>query len=196
MRAGEAPGALAYTEGPRSGRQYIRRMQATTRPNRQAQRSQAAREHIVQAALGVFALKGYAAASMDDVCLAAGCSKGGLYHHFATKTAVLSGVIERLARTGALMPPFDGAAAATGMAPAALGRVLIEIWSECARNEDLRARLRAGYEARLEAGLSAGAHGLALAEILRIGTLVQLLSRSGEIDADEAARKLGISRAA
>ena len=73
-----------------------------TTPNRQTVRSQNARGSIVQAALTVFALKGYAAASMDDVCMAAGCSKGGLYHHFRTKNALLRGVVARLTQTGAL----------------------------------------------------------------------------------------------
>ena len=64
-----------------------------TTQNRQMLRSQAAQDNIVQAALTVFALKGYALASMDDVCMAAGCSKGGLYHHFRTKHALLTAVV-------------------------------------------------------------------------------------------------------
>ncbi len=75
-----------------------------TTVNRQATRSQTARDNITQAALTVFALKGYGSASMDDVCLAAGCSKGGLYHHFRTKSAVLRGVVGRLAQDGSLLP--------------------------------------------------------------------------------------------
>ena len=81
-------------------------MRQMTTQNRQTQRSQAAQDNIVQAALTVFALKGYAASSMEDVCLAAGCSKGGLYHHFRTKHALLRSVVQRLASTGALLPPF------------------------------------------------------------------------------------------
>src|SRR5262245_17711048 len=110
-----------------------------THRRRQQARSRRTRAQIAQAALTVFALKGYAAASMDDVCLAAGCSKGGLYHHFRTKSAVRAGVVERLAEQGALAPGSDPAAA--GLAPDALGRVLIEIWAEAARDENLRARL-------------------------------------------------------
>jgi len=72
----------------------------------QAARSQHARDQIAQAALTVFALKGFAASSMDDICMAAGCSKGGLYHHFPTKSAVLGGVVERLLVQRALLPPF------------------------------------------------------------------------------------------
>jgi len=156
----------------------------------QAARSQAAREQITQAALTVFALKGYAASSMDDICLAAGCSKGGLYHHFRTKTAVLSGVVDRLAARGSLMPPF---AAEPTLTPPALGRVLIEIWAEAARDTGLRTQLRGAYEALIDAHLSDDG---GLARMLRIGTLIQLLTRGDEIDADAVARRLGIEKAA
>jgi len=162
----------------------------------QAARSQAARDQIVQAALTVFALKGYAAASMDDLCLAAGCSKGGLYHHFPTKSAVLGGVVDRLTSRGALLPPF-GPAADGSVPQQAMGRILIEIWAEAARDESLRSRLRAGYEAQLDDQLRDPApNGAGLTTILRIGTLIQLLTRSEAIDAAAVARRLGIDRAA
>ncbi|HXK34141.1 MAG TPA: helix-turn-helix domain-containing protein, partial [Dehalococcoidia bacterium] len=112
--------------------------------NRQAQRSRTARDHIVRAALGVFALKGYVAASMDDICLAAGCSKGGLYHHFPNKGQVLSSVVKLLIEVDGILPPLDRAAAATGVPAASLGRVLIEVWAEAARDDALRAQLRGG----------------------------------------------------
>lgn len=156
----------------------------------QAARSQTTRDQIVQAALTVFALKGYAASSMDDICLAAGCSKGGLYHHFRTKNAVLSGVVDRLAARGALMPPFS---AEPTFAAASLGRMLIEIWAEAARDAGLREQLRAGYEALIDEHLSGDG---SLARMLRIGTLIQLLTRGDEMDADAVARRLGIEKAA
>ncbi len=156
----------------------------------QAARSQAARDQIVQAALTVFALKGYAASSMDDICLAAGCSKGGLYHHFQAKAAVLSGVVESLAARGALLPPLDGDAT---LAAPALGRVLLEAWAEAARDAGLREQLRVGYERMLEASLSAEG---GLARLLRIGTLIQLLTRGEQLDAGRVAAQLGIEQAA
>lgn len=162
--------------------------------NRQAERSRTARDHIVRAALGVFALKGYVAASMDDICLAAGCSKGGLYHHFANKGQVLSSVVELLIDVHAILPPLERAAAATGVPVASLGRVLIEVWAEAARNDSLRAQLRRGYESRLQDDLGRGAD--ALGAILRVGTLIQLLTRDESFDAEEAAARLGIRQAA
>jgi AcrR family transcriptional regulator len=167
------------------------------KPNRQAQRSRSARDQITQAALMVFALKGYAATSMDDVCMAAGCSKGGLYHHFPSKPAVLAGVVERLAECGALLPPFQGAEGTLSLPRGALGRVLLEVWAEAAHDDALRHQLRAGYESYMDRSLrdrSAGAP--ALGEILRIGVLVQLLTRGEGVDVGEAARRLGIERAA
>lgn len=165
-----------------------------TTENRQTLRSQAARDNIVQAALTVFALKGYAAASMDDVCMAAGCSKGGLYHHFRTKNAVLHGVVGKLAQTGALLPPFAPRDTSSTLPAASLGRVLIDVWAEAARDPELRSQLRANYEAQLAERIQDG--GASLSEILRVGALIQLLTRSDGVDADEAARRLGIEQAA
>lgn len=163
--------------------------------NRQTLRSQAARDNIVQAALTVFALKGFAAASMDDVCMAAGCSKGGLYHHYRTKNAVLRAVVGKLAASGALLPPFTSSEAAAALPSASLGRVLIDIWAEAARDPELREQLRAAYDTRLAERVETPTGG-ALSDILRVGALVQLLTRSDDADADEAARRLGIERAA
>jgi AcrR family transcriptional regulator len=167
------------------------------RANRQTERSQATCDQILQAALTVFALKGYTSTSMDDICLAAGCSKGGLYHHFPTKSAVLSSVVDKLALSGVLLPPFVSADGALALPPGAIGRLLLEVWAEAARDDALRDRLRAGYEASLDRSLAAGSPDhRPLTDILRIGVLVQLLTRSETVDAAAAARRLGIERAA
>ena len=47
------------------------------------------REELMDAALGLFVAKGIAATSVDDIVTAAGVSKGGFYHHFASKDALL-----------------------------------------------------------------------------------------------------------
>jgi AcrR family transcriptional regulator len=166
----------------------------TTR-NRQTARSQAARDNIVQAALTVFALKGYAATSMDDVCLAAGCSKGGLYHHFRSKGAVLRGVVARLALIQALLPQPANGNGTPPLPEPSLGRVLLDVWAEAARDDDLRTQLRAGYESSTETAALSGADP-GLAEILQVGALVQRLTRTDETHPGEAARRLGIERAA
>jgi AcrR family transcriptional regulator len=154
---------------------------------RQAARSQAARENIVQSALTVFGLKGYAAASMDDVCLAAGCSKGGLYHHFRTKRDVLSAVVERLVATGAARPPDADDGTVAG--PTAAARVLLDVWAEAARDAALRGQLASDVPGD-------EADAATLARLLRMGAMVEALALVDEPNAVEAARRLGIERAA
>jgi len=63
------------------------------------------RERIVDEAMRLFSRHGYAATSIAKIEAAAGLTPGagGLYHHFASKEAVLAAGIERqLARLGAL----------------------------------------------------------------------------------------------
>jgi len=167
------------------------------RVDRQALRSRGTQRRIVQAALEIIALKGFSAASMDDFCLAAGCSKGGLYHHFRTKTDVLRAVIARLYEADALAPPFRDTQSSLGLTPAGVGRVLIEVFSAAARNGDLQTQLQAAYHRR--AGMpteDSDVNGLALVDLIRVGMLVQALIRGEVRDLSDAVRKLGIERAA
>jgi AcrR family transcriptional regulator len=64
------------------------------------------RERILEAALEVFARKGYHRALVDDIVRASGTSKGAVYHHFPTKEAVFLALVDefaqRLARAVAL----------------------------------------------------------------------------------------------
>jgi AcrR family transcriptional regulator len=52
------------------------------------QRSEETRGRILDAAVRKFAVAGYEAASVDDICNEAGVSKGAFYHHFPTKQSV------------------------------------------------------------------------------------------------------------
>jgi AcrR family transcriptional regulator len=60
------------------------------------------RDRILDAALDVFAGKGYHRAIVDDIVRASGTSKGAVYHHFPNKEAVFLALVddfaERLAR--------------------------------------------------------------------------------------------------
>jgi len=163
-------------------------MTVTNRPTRQQSRSQRTRDQIAVAALAVFASKGYAEASMDDICLAAGCSKGGLYHHFPAKRAVLEVVIERLRAVGGLEPPLESPSAATGLAEWALGRLLVDLWAEAARSPQLQALLTGSW--------AAADNGSALASVLRVGALIQQMTQTPDVEAGLAAARLGIRQAA
>jgi AcrR family transcriptional regulator len=61
----------------------------------------ATRDRILDAALSVFAGKGYHRATVDHIVRASGTSKGAVYHHFPNKEAVFlalaDGFAERLA---------------------------------------------------------------------------------------------------
>lgn len=53
-----------------------------TAVGRQAARSEATRRKLLRAARKLFARRGYAATSINDVLRATGVSRGALYHHF------------------------------------------------------------------------------------------------------------------
>ncbi|MGH7735766.1 MAG: TetR/AcrR family transcriptional regulator [Gemmatimonadales bacterium] len=79
----------------------------------QAERRSATITAILAAARALFAELGFEATSIDDIALAAGVTKGAVYHHFASKEAifveVLDAVHRDLANTPA--PPELGAIA-------------------------------------------------------------------------------------
>lgn len=53
-----------------------------TSPNRSA------REKLIEAAIATVRYKGFSATSVDEICAAAGVTKGAFFHHFATKEAL------------------------------------------------------------------------------------------------------------
>src|SRR5262245_40465830 len=160
-------------------------MTIATRSTGQQRRSVRTREHILTMALAAFAHKGYSETSMEDICRESGCSKGGLYHHFPTKEAVLLGVIGRLRRLDGLQPPLDGIAAATGLPEAGLSRLLLDLWAEASRSREIRALLSGTVEGEPP-----------LVAVLRIGALVQRLTLHTDLAAITAPERLGIPRAA
>jgi len=60
---------------------------------RQRLSQDARRTDILTQALRLFRTKGYAATEMEDIRLACGISRGGLYHHFGGKAAILSALV-------------------------------------------------------------------------------------------------------
>jgi AcrR family transcriptional regulator len=68
---------------------------ATDRPaDKRLEKGQETRRAIVERATRLFAERGYAAVSIDAVLAACQISRGALYHHFASKEALLEAVFE------------------------------------------------------------------------------------------------------
>ena len=78
----------------------------------------ATRDRILQAALEVFAQKGYHRALVDDIVRASHTSKGAVYHHFPNKEALFLALVDDF--SGHLA---EAVAAAIGASHGALGKV-------------------------------------------------------------------------
>jgi AcrR family transcriptional regulator len=71
------------------------------------------RDRILDAAENVLVSRGVEALTLDAVAARAQVSKGGLLHHFASKKALISGVVDRLCdQFEAELPPADAPAGA------------------------------------------------------------------------------------
>jgi AcrR family transcriptional regulator len=57
-------------------------------------RGEETRARILDAAVRRFAIAGYDAASVDDICSEAGVSKGAFYHHYPTKQAIFLALMQ------------------------------------------------------------------------------------------------------
>jgi AcrR family transcriptional regulator len=87
----------------------------------------ATRDRILEAALAVFAEKGYHRAAVDDIVRASRTSKGAVYHHFPNKEALFLALVDdfsaRLAE--AIATAIEGAHGAIGKVEAALRAGLV-----------------------------------------------------------------------
>jgi AcrR family transcriptional regulator len=62
--------------------------------NRNVERGQATRTHLIEVATRLFAAHGYEGTSIEAVLAESGASRGSLYHHFAGKEALFLAVLE------------------------------------------------------------------------------------------------------
>jgi AcrR family transcriptional regulator len=62
----------------------------------QEERTRSTRSALTAAARELFAARGYAAVSTDEIVRAAGVTRGALYHHYADKQALFRDVFEQI----------------------------------------------------------------------------------------------------
>lgn len=163
----------------------------------------ATRAGLLDAATALFAERGYAGTSIDDVAAAAGMTKGAVYHHFAGKAALFEAVFsaqeaEVHARLGAALDGVSdhvrGARAALTVfleactepaygtivfrdGPIALGW---ERWRECEVDYGL------AFIARVLAGLEAEGHLARPAGVGHPTVVLGMLSSAGQLLAQAA----------
>src|SRR5437867_10988117 len=113
----------------------------------------ATRDRILQAALQVFAEKGYHRAVVDDIVRASQTSKGAVYHHFPNKEALFLALVDELSAhlATAIASAIETSHGALGKVEAALSAGL----ETFARHRDLArilllesVSLGAAYEAK------------------------------------------------
>ncbi|MDI6858845.1 MAG: TetR/AcrR family transcriptional regulator [Dehalococcoidia bacterium] len=131
-----------------------------TAPAKQQRREQT-RARLVEAALGVFALHGYDHATVEEISLAAGHSKGAYYFHFDSKEAIFLELLSTwVGEQNQRLRSFDRSPQPPTVAlletiesllryddrnenwPA----LLPEFWAQVQRNEKVREMLHQAYE--------------------------------------------------
>jgi len=112
-------------------------MQSQSLPKRQ--RHEEGRARLLEAALGVLSRKGFEGASVEDICRAAGYSKGGFYFHFRGKEDILLHLVEGL---------IDGSEDAAPLGEGWSRGLLMELWGQACRKPHIRERLAEYYATR------------------------------------------------
>jgi TetR/AcrR family transcriptional repressor of nem operon len=125
-------------------------------------RGRASRERIVERAAELFAGRGIAATSVDEVLAAAGAGKGQFYHYFRGRdelaaaavgyrcTQVVAGLTEALGGVSSLtgleqaLTAFVAGFEQMGMPGCPIGTLATEV---AGRNEDARRQAAAGFDA-------------------------------------------------
>jgi TetR/AcrR family transcriptional regulator, transcriptional repressor of aconitase len=110
------------------------------------------RTQIAQAALRCFAHRGFQQTSMADIIAESGLSAGAIYGHFESKQAIVLEVarlvvgdrideLHRMGDTGTMPSPGQALASIVRAATSDFhgGRVLVQLWSEAATSDDIRA---------------------------------------------------------
>jgi AcrR family transcriptional regulator len=88
---------------------------------------QARPDEVLEAALDVFAVNGFAATRMEDIAKAAGLSKAAIYLYFPSKDDVFKALVEQ--RIGVVQSHFDAAAKDQKHDPLAGLQRAIRLWA-------------------------------------------------------------------
>lgn len=122
------------------------------------QRSEETRANILDAAIRRFAISGYDAASVDEICAEAGVSKGAFYHHFPSKQSIFLALFQGWLKTvdaglDAIRQPTvpETFVTMTGLLPAIFAAaddrlpMFLEFWTQASRDEKIWAATIAPY---------------------------------------------------
>jgi len=118
------------------------------------------RQRLLDAAASVFVRRGIEAASLDEIAEVAGYTKGAIYSNFASKTELITALMERriLEQTAAAEEALDGASleqglrvlddrvASSGGADRDWLVLAVEFWLQAMRDERARVAMAAQYE--------------------------------------------------
>jgi len=164
-----------------------------------AQRKEMTRELLLDAAIDVFAEKGYHGASLDDVADAAGFTKGAVYSNFTRKSDLFRALLEReTARFSSaltqtveavpleLLPDVAAELLAAPESDEQTRTLLVEFWLAAVRDETLQRTLESitdpvgtAFEAKLEeAGRDPGLTGDELAVVFHALVTGLLMDRA------------------
>lgn len=139
--------------------------------------------HILATALAVFAEKGFAKASMNDVVRASGLSKGGVYWHFSSKAALITAIfdqffVEQMAQLDEMLADAGSAAirlrqlaATTATAVAEVAAQFpssLDFYAMAARDDALIATLRQHFQSYQTRIASLVAEGIAAGEFREV----------------------------
>ncbi len=103
--------------------------------NKNVERGQATRAHLIDVATRLFAARGYDGTSIEAVLTEAGVSRGSLYHHFPGKDALFMAVLESV---GARVAQRGAEAARDTQDPVAALRAGGLTWIRMAGDQDVR----------------------------------------------------------
>lgn len=93
------------------------------------------KQEILAAATAVFAQKGFAGASMDDIVQASGLSKGGLYWHFKSKDDLIAAILSQFFDQE--MAALDALLQTAGTAPQKLQQLGQQIIADVSQMSEL-----------------------------------------------------------